>query len=156
MLQRYDQNESHPLARIQQEFNQMINRFFPEALNANASHTFSPAFNIKEESHRFVIEGELPGMDLKDLNIEIQGNVLSIHGERRSEKKKEGHQHHIIESQYGRFHRTFTIPEHVDIDKITAEHRKGMLYVYLPKDMVQQPRRIDISDTERQDDRMSH
>lgn len=154
MLQRYDQNGSHPLARIQQEFNQMINRFFPEALGSNG--TFSPAFNIKEETHRFVIEGELPGMDMKDLNIEIRGNVLSIHGERRSENKKEGHQHHIIESQYGRFHRTFTIPEHVNMEKITAEHRRGMLYIYLPKDTVERPRRIDIRDAERPDGHMQH
>jgi HSP20 family protein len=154
VLQRYDQNSSHPLARIQHEFNQMMNRFFPESMGSNG--TFSPAFNIKEESQRFVIEGELPGMDLKDLNIEVHGNVLSIHGERRSESKKEGHQHHVIESQYGAFHRTFTIPEHVDLDKITAEHKRGMLYVYLPKDMGQRPRRIDVRDTERQDGNMHH
>lgn len=155
MLQRYDQNRSnHPLARIQQEFNQMMNRFFPETLGSNG--TFSPAFNIKEETDRFVIEGEMPGMDLKDLNIEVHGDVLAIRGERRSESRKEGQQHHVIESQYGAFQRTFTIPDHVDAEKITAEHKKGMLYIYLPKDMTQRPRRIDISDTDQQDGNMRH
>lgn len=144
MLQRYDQNQNqHPILRLQNEFNQIMNRFFNEPLFAQPS-SFMPAINVKEEENRYVVEAELPGMEMQDVDIEVHGNVLTIKGERKSRETKEGDRTHIIESRYGAFHRSLTLPEHVDTQKITAESEKGVLTIYIPKDDTERPRKIEV------------
>ena len=143
MLEEY-KPKNHPIARIKEEITSMIHRFFDDSFFNSQTKTFMPSINLREDEEKFIVETELPGIDMKDIDIEIHGNKLTIKGEKRIEKENKEGKNHIIESQYGSFYRTFTIPDHVDTDKISAESKNGIVYIYLPKDKTNGPKRIDI------------
>lgn len=150
MLERFDprRNASMPIKRFRNDFTQMMNRFFDEPFFQSQT-SFMPAINVKEEPEQYIVEAELPGMDMKDVDIEISGNILTLSGERRHEStKEEEKQTHMTESSYGAFRRSFTLPDHIDMEQITAECRKGILYIRIPKDKTKEARKIDIQDIE--------
>ena len=92
-----------------------------------------PAVNISEDDREYVIKAELPEVDKKDVKIGVEDGVLSIQGERTKEKEEKGKKFHRIESSYGSFFRSFTLPENVAEDKLTADFKDGVLVVHLPK-----------------------
>lgn len=145
MLERFDPRRSQlPIKRLRDDLTQMINRFFEEPFFSSQNASFIPAINVREESEKFIVEAELPGMDISDIDIEVSENVLTIRGERKLEQRKEDEQVHMIESSYGSFQRSFTLPDHVNIDGITAESRNGVLYIHIPKDQNKKARKINI------------
>lgn len=94
-----------------------------------------PAVEITESDNELTMSAELPGLDRKDVKIDLDGNMLTLRGEKREEKVEEGKQkeYHIEERTYGAFQRSFTLPMNVDNEKITADFDKGVLTVHLPK-----------------------
>lgn len=146
MLERFDPRRSPSIAikRFRDDFTQMMNRFFEEPFFQSQS-SFMPAINVKEEQEQYIVEAELPGMDVNDVDIEVNGNILTIRGERKQETEQEGKQMHMIESSYGAFQRSFTLPDHVNMDQISAEHKNGILYIQIPKDQSQKVRKININ-----------
>jgi HSP20 family protein len=94
-----------------------------------------PAVEITESESELTMSAELPGLDRKDVKIDLEGNLLTLRGEKREEKVEEGKQkeYHIEERTYGAFQRSFTLPMNVDSEKITADFDKGVLTVHLPK-----------------------
>jgi HSP20 family protein len=94
-----------------------------------------PALNVAETENHFTVSVELPGMDAKDINIELMGNQLNISGERKWEEEKKGKEFHRVESQYGRFARSLTLPENLKLDResIEATFQKGILEIKVPK-----------------------
>jgi HSP20 family protein len=142
MTHQQNQFNQYPIMRIPQEFNRFIKKMFQEPI-FQAPSDF--AMNVREEAHQYIVEAELPGIKPEDIEIELHGNVLTIKGERREEEYREGVRSHLIESRYGAFYRSFTLPEHINAERITAETRNGILYVYLPKDPSQGPRKIEIN-----------
>ena len=147
MLERFDPRRSQfPIKRIRDDITQMFNRFFDEPFfQSQSTSTFVPVINIREEAEKYTVEAELPGMDINDIDIEVRGNVLTIRGERKYEQKKEGEHVHMIESSYGSFQRSFTLPDHINIDEITADSRNGILYIHIPKDETKRTRKININ-----------
>lgn len=147
MLERFEPRNHlyQPIKRFRDDFTQLMNRFFEEPF-FQPSTSFIPAINVKEETERYIVEAEVPGMDINDIDIEVNGNLLTIRGERRHEEKDK--QAHVIESSYGAFKRSFTLPENVKFDEITAESKQGILFIYIPKDQTQQARKIEIRGTE--------
>ena len=112
-----------------------------------SSFTFpTPAVEVTEDDKMFKIMAELPGLEQKDIEVNLSGDTLTLKGEKRYEKDERGKDQHMSERAYGSFQRSFTVPESVDRDKITAELTKGVLTITLPKSAAaQQPKKtIDI------------
>ena len=117
--QRYPIRDGNPFARIQNEINRAFDRFFGESFWNESSHLL-PALNIEETKDKYIVEAELPGIETKDIDLEINGNTLTIRAERRQKEELRDQRHaHIIESRYGSYQRSFTLPENVAVNQIT-------------------------------------
>lgn len=94
-----------------------------------------PAMDIVERPDALIVTAELPGLVAKDLDVSVDDGVLTISGEKQEEKKEgtEDAQYYLFERRYGSFRRAFTLPNAVDVDKISAEFDNGLLKVMLPK-----------------------
>jgi HSP20 family protein len=132
--------------RLQRELNQAFNK---TSNTAEVVHTPSvawiPRVDIYEESERFVVLADVPGVDAKDIDITAENGVLTIKGERRSDRKdtdKSGYER--IERTSGSFVRRFTLPESANTESIKAKHTNGVLEVSIPKQPQVQPRRISV------------
>ncbi len=106
------------------------------------SADWTPSVDITESENEFLIKAELPEVKKEDINIDINNGVVTISGERRSEVKDE--KEHRIERFYGRFSRSFSLPDNVEEADINAENRDGMLYLHLPKSKQEKPQKIKV------------
>ena len=109
-----------------------------------ASISWIPHVDIREEAERFVVAADLPGVEGKDIEITADKGVLTIRGERRSEKKTTDESYERVERATGSFLRRFTLPESADAEAIKASHVNGVLEVSIPKRPQEQPRRISV------------
>lgn len=105
---------------------------------------WSPTSDILETKDEIVIKAELPGIDEKDVDVEIESNMLTIKGERKAEKDVEEKGYRRVERAYGTFLRTFTLPPNVEAEKISATFAKGVLEVHMPKKEDAKPRTIKV------------
>ncbi|HKJ84091.1 MAG TPA: Hsp20/alpha crystallin family protein [Mariprofundaceae bacterium] len=103
-----------------------------------------PAVDIRETADALTVQAELPGIDKKDVHVEVKDGVLNISGERRYEKDVKDENVHRIERAYGRFHRSFSLPRNVDADKVEASMHNGVLEVRLPKHESAKPKAITV------------
>jgi len=103
-----------------------------------------PALNVSEDEKNITVEAELPGMESKDIDISLQNNMLVLQGEKRFEDEKKEGNYHRIERSYGSFSRTIPLSSSVDEDKAKASFKKGVLTVTLPKQGVEQGKKISI------------
>ncbi|HXY76278.1 MAG TPA: Hsp20/alpha crystallin family protein [Steroidobacteraceae bacterium] len=110
----------------------------------SASVSWIPHVDIREEAERFVVAADLPGVEGKDIEVTADKGVLTIRGERRSEKKSTTDGFESVERATGTFLRRFTLPESVDAEAIKATHNNGVLEVSIPKRPQEQPRRISV------------
>jgi HSP20 family protein len=124
-------------------FQRQLDRALGEVAD-RASVSWIPRVDIREEADRFVVVADLPGVEGKDIAITADKGVLTIKGERRSEKKASQAGYERVERAAGTFLRRFTLPETVDADAIKATHVNGVLEVTIPKRPEVQPRRIEI------------
>jgi HSP20 family protein len=111
-----------------------------------ATTTWSPSVDIYETETEIVVKAELPGIERKDISLNLEKNVLTLKGERRFEKETKEENYHRIERNYGGFSRSFSIPATVDEEKIRAEYRDGVLKIALPKKEQVKPKQIQIND----------
>jgi HSP20 family protein len=109
-----------------------------------ASISWIPHVDVREETERFVVAADLPGVEGKDIEVTADKGVLTIRGERRSEKKAAGEGYERVERANGTFLRRFTLPESADAEAIKATHVNGVLEVSIPKRPQEQPRRISV------------
>ena len=117
-----------------------MNRVFEDAAGRgwkndepSATTSWSPAVDIYETDNEITLQAELPGVDRKDIALQLENNVLTLKGERRFEKETNQENYHRIERSYGGFSRAFTIPSGVEEDKIRADYKDGILKIALPK-----------------------
>jgi HSP20 family protein len=94
---------------------------------------WSPVVDIMEDEQNLIVKAELPDVEEKDLEIKVENNVLTLRGEKKLEREEKREQYHLIESSYGSFSRSFTLPGTVDQEKIAAVYEKGVLRITLPK-----------------------
>ena len=106
-----------------------------------------PPFEITESEKALLMTAELPGLDKNDVKIDINDNVLTLHGEKKSEhtEKDEKKEFFLEERNYGMFERSFTLPPTVNVDKVGAQFEKGVLKITLPKSEVMKPRGREIA-----------
>jgi HSP20 family protein len=93
------------------------------------------------------VKAEVPGMEAKDINISVTGEVLTIKGEKKSEREEKEENYHLVERSYGSFSRSLALPAAVDLDKIEAKYDKGVLTVTCPKKEEVKPKPIEIKTT---------
>jgi HSP20 family protein len=107
---------------------------------------FSPSVNSREAKDAYFVEIDLPGIKKDEISIDVKDNVLTISGERKVKEETKEESYFKIESRYGSFVRSFTLPKNVDIDKIEANSVDGVLEVKIPKQEVitNQPKKIEI------------
>jgi HSP20 family protein len=106
--------------------------------------SFVPAVDIYEDADKLVLKLEVPGIDEKDLDVQVENNTLTVKGERKFEKEEKEENFHRIERSYGSFYRTFTLPSTVETDKISAKYTAGVLKLELKKKAEAQPKQIKV------------
>ena len=127
IVKRY--NPFAELEEISREFNRVLNSAKEESNNL----AFIPTVNTREGDDAYYIEVELPGIKKEDINIDVNDEVLTVSGERKIEEESKDDEFYRIESRYGKFERSFTLPEDVDSDKIEATSNNGVLEIKIPK-----------------------
>ncbi len=108
-------------------------------------HAFQVAVDIREEHDAFFVDAEVPGLAADDVHIDVEKDVLTIRGERKVEKEEIEDTYRRVERQYGSFTRSFTLPETVDADSISADLNNGVLALRLPKKEAPTPRSISVN-----------
>ena len=103
-----------------------------------------PMVDVVETEGEFLLHAELPGVEKKDVKLSIERGVLTLAGQRDQPKEDKGRRYHRVERTYGRFARSYTMPELVDEQKLTAEFRNGVLTVHLPKSEKAKPKSIEV------------
>ena len=131
--------------RLHQSLDQFLNATLssPEA-SSSPSVAWVPRVDIHEEKDRFVVLADVPGVDPKNIDITAENGVLTVRGERRSEKRETDTGYERVERVSGAFLRRFTLPEGANTDSIKAKQTNGVLEVTIPKTPAVQPRRISI------------
>ena len=123
-----------------------IDRFFYgwPSFEKDTDLTWSPRVDVHETDKEIIIEVELPGLTKKDINVEVKNNTLTITGERKSEEKFKESKCSRVERHYGKFERTFGLPDTVLTEKVSAGYKNGVLTLTLPKSEKAIPREIAI------------
>jgi HSP20 family protein len=130
-----------------------MNRLFRESFNdvgrddSLTTTNFSPAVDVYEDEHKVTLKVEVPGIDEKDIDIRMENNTLTVHGERKIEKEEKEENYLRVERQYGGFIRTFTLPTTVDTENVSATYDKGVLKISLPKKAEAKPKQIKVNVT---------
>ncbi len=135
-------------ARSPNEFRDLIEKFFniDETDQSNVvTSQWAPRVDIREETNRFVILADIPGVDPNDIEIHMEKGILSIKGERKVETKTENEKFTRVERTHGTFYRRFALPDSADADGISAHGKHGVLEIVIPKRPETTPRRISIS-----------
>lgn len=134
------------LRSLQDEMNRLFMTNYSRGSEEGfVSGAWSPKVDIFENKENLVIEAELPGMKREDVDVSIENNVLTLHGERKFEKKDEGDNYHRVERSYGSFTRSFTLPQTVTAEGATADFKNGILRVQLLKREETKARKIEIA-----------
>jgi HSP20 family protein len=117
-------------------FSNLIDRFFSDSMarSGGSSYSFVPRVDVIENEKAFEIHVAVPGMEKENFKIDLNDSLLTISGERKFTQEKEENNFHSIETQFGTFSRSFTLPENVDASKINAKYVNGILEITLPKD----------------------
>jgi HSP20 family protein len=117
-------------------FSNIIDSFFTDniARTGGSTYGFVPKVDVIEEDKSFEIHLAVPGMNKEDFKIDLNDNYLTISGERKFSKEKKENLYRSFETQYGSFSRSFSLPENVDGEKVTAQYNNGILVVNVPKD----------------------
>lgn len=147
---------SHPVARLQHDIDRLFDDFFRgfadpgrifDRLFTSPPDLFRPTMDIAATDTAYTLSVELPGVDEKDVSIELEGDTLRIRGEKRQESEEKEKNWHRIERSYGTFQRILTLPDDADADAISARFEKGVLTVTIPrtKQAGTETRRIPIS-----------
>ena len=106
--------------------------------------TAFPTVDIFEDGEGITLTAELPGIDPKAVEVKVENHTLTLGGERKLEREDKKDHYHRIENWYGTFTRSFTLPNTVDVDKVKAEHKNGLLRVFLPRREETKPRSIKV------------
>jgi HSP20 family protein len=126
-------------------FEDFFNDFpFSSSLAENREN-WMPSVDILEKDGNLILRAELPGMSEKQIELKLEGNTLTLKGERKMEKEDNKTNYHRVESFYGSFTRSFRLPDTVDADKISADYKNGVLTVTIPQKPEVRPREIPVS-----------
>src|SRR6202043_1373042 len=135
---------------MQDRMNRM-NRLFRESYSPEVPEeeltttNFAPPVDIYEDEHNIALKIDVPGIDEKDIDVRIEGNTLTVHGERKIEKEEKEENFRRVERQYGEFTRSFTLPSSVDTGQVNANYNNGVLKITLAKKADAKPKQIKVN-----------
>ena len=112
---------------------------------AETRESWTPSVDILEKGGNLILRAELPGMTEKDIDLKLEGNTLTLKGERKLDHEDKESSYHRRESFHGVFTRSFRLPDTVDYDKINAEYKNGVLTITIPQKPEVKPREIPVS-----------
>ena len=127
-----------------------INRLFDEPFfrtdreDNEVMGAWYPVVDMFEENDSFVIKAELPGMDKKDISVDVKDRVLTLKGERKYENEVKAENYYRRERSYGKFQRAFTLPADIDPNEIKADFKDGLLKIEVPKPEEHKPKEITV------------
>lgn len=121
------------IENLQREINRLFDRLLPSSNGEIRALTFAPSAEIEETDDAIHLKLEVPGMEAKDLTVEVTERAVSIKGERKSESKTEDKGVVRSEFHYGKFERSIPLPTPIQTDKVRAECKNGLLNLTLPK-----------------------
>jgi HSP20 family protein len=132
--------------RLNRMYRAMRQPYGPEGPEeALTTTSFAPPVDIYEDEHTITLKMEVPGIDEKDIDVQIENNTLVVHGERKMEKEEKEENFRRVERQYGSFTRSFTIPVSVDTAQVNAHYDKGVLKINLAKKAEAKPKQIKVT-----------
>ena len=138
------------LDSLQGEMNRLFSSFFDTPAagkggnGSSGTRRWIPAMDLVETQDNFVLKADLPGMSESDVNVELENNVLTISGERRTEHEEQHEGYYRLERATGSFSRALSLPEGIDADAVTAAFDNGVLTVRIPKPAQAKPRKVKI------------
>ena len=112
-------------------FNSLLSEF--EDKESSSLGGFNPVVNTREGEYAYHVDADLPGVKKEDIKISVKGNTMTLSGERNYKKEIDEENYHRVESSFGKFERTFTLPDGADAENITATNEDGVLEVVIPK-----------------------
>lgn len=121
-------------------FQDTVNRLLSEP----TARPWSPAVDIYETENELLLKADLPGVDMKDIDIQLENGTLTLRGERKFQNESKEGGFHRVERSYGSFARYFTLPETVNTESVKADYKNGVLTVKLPKKEIAKPRQIKV------------
>lgn len=152
VVQRY----SDPFSAMRSEIDRVFEQFlapgfgrWPATTMDDKAGEIVPRIDVRDAGSELVIEAELPGLDEKDVSVVLNDGVLTLKGEKKTERDEKKDDYHLMERSYGSFQRSFRVADSVDVERVSARFDKGVLTVKLPKraDAVKAERRIPIKNS---------
>jgi HSP20 family protein len=135
------------LDEVQNRLGSFLGGRFPRFGNGNGGlklADWSPQVDITEDEKEYLIKADLPEMKKDEIKVNVENGVLTVSGERKTEKEEKNKKFHRIERSYGTFERSFALPDEADGSKVKAEFKEGVLRVHLPKNPVAKPKAIEV------------
>ncbi|WP_263841741.1 Hsp20/alpha crystallin family protein [Salinibacter sp.] len=129
---------------LQREVDSIFDQFFGRGSDDDTSAVWAPRTDLSETDDAFRIRLDVPGMTKDAIAINLQNNTLTVSGERSSERQEDGEEYVRVERAFGNFHRTFTLPDAVDPDRVEATYDEGVLTINVPKTETSTRRQIEI------------
>jgi HSP20 family protein len=142
-----------PFSAMRAEMDRVFDSFlgpgfgrFPLLSRSEAEDAVVPSIDVRETESELVVEAELPGLDEKDVSLTLKEGMLTLQGEKKSEREEKKDDYHLMERSYGSFQRSLRVPDAIDADKVKATFDKGVLKVTMPKraEAVKAEKRIPI------------
>jgi HSP20 family protein len=131
---------------LQDRMNRLVRDSFGDGREeALAPTSFAPAVDVYEDEHNVTLKIEVPGVEEKDIDVRIENNTLTVHGERKFEKEEKEENYRRVERQYGSFTRSFTLPNTVEPESVTANYDRGVLKIKLAKKAEAKPKQIKVN-----------
>jgi HSP20 family protein len=127
---------SDPLVQLQNDVNELFDRVFrgwglydPLELRS----VLTPALDMEEDDRHYYLHMDVPGVDARDISVEVDNGLLTVSGEKREERERGSRRSRTSERYYGRFYREVSLPQDADVDQLKAELKRGVLTITLPK-----------------------
>jgi len=130
--------------RISRDMDRVFNSFFNFHPTRHENHEFMPRVDVTESNENLVLTFELPGMEKGEIKVSVKDDILSVNGERKTQETNEGENYVRSEIHRGSFCRSFTLPDTVETENVSADYKNGLLIVSLPKKEEVKPKEIDI------------
>ncbi|MFZ5829588.1 MAG: Hsp20/alpha crystallin family protein [Planctomycetota bacterium] len=141
--------EGSPLTALRGEMDRLFDSFFREPLGTldwpgGPEGAFAPPIEVAESDREVMVRAELPGIDPKDLDVTISGNMLVLSGEKKEATERKEKDYHLSEIRFGSFRRSVRLPEGIDPNQVQAQHANGVLTLTIQKSQVAAPKKIEI------------
>jgi len=144
-----DNGATTALSRLHDEVDNLFSRFFEDPFGGTYGMTrqmaWAPLLDVSETDDEIQVSAEIPGIDPKEFDIAVTGNVLTISGEKKEESEERKGNVFRSERRFGSFRRSITLPDTVDTEKVSADYDRGVLTVHLPKTEKAAAKRIPVS-----------